>query len=75
MKTSTSRRAFGTLADWQKLARDRYTETRFTGEPHECLAVNVDGLLMAVTSQLWNLDDWRVSAVVSGNFVELQKRT
>jgi len=70
---------FGTLAQWRKLTTvarcEPYTETRYAGQPHECLAVCVDGLLITVASQLWSLSDYYVSARVSGNFVELMRRT
>jgi len=50
-----------------------YTETRFAGQPHECVAVQMRGL-DDVRWKLFALTDYFVSASVSGNFVELQKR-
>jgi hypothetical protein len=50
-----------------------YWETRFAGTTFECIAVQMDGL-SAVRWKLFILDDYFVSASVSGNFVELQKR-
>lgn len=61
-----------TLAEWLIRNWNPYTETRFAGKPHEVIAVSMDGLDHVRSSIFW-LSDYRVSASVSGNFVELSK--
>lgn len=60
-----------TLSDWLKANGNPYLEARFVGTPHECLAVQMHGL-DAVRGSIFWLADYRVSASVSGNYIELQ---
>ena len=63
-----------TLADWLKAAGSPHHETRYAGHPHECVAIQMRGLDGARPNLFW-LSDYRVSASVSGNYVELQPIT
>ena len=72
MQTSPSPSSF-TLAGFLAENGQPYTETRRAGQPHECVAVQMHGL-DAIRWKLFSLSDYFVSASVSGNFMELQKR-
>lgn len=61
-----------TLAEWLAANWNPHTERRFVGTPHECLAVHMHGLDDVRGSIFW-LADYRVSASVGGNFIELVK--
>jgi len=70
--TLTRRDAPRLFSSWLLRNGYPYTENRFTGQPHACIAVNTQGLQIAEVGQLWDLIDYKVSAVC-GPFTELQK--
>ena len=61
------------LESWLFRNGHPYKETRFASAPHECLAICTEGLQASEASALFDLIDWRVSAVC-GPFTELQRR-
>jgi len=64
-----------TFEEWLARAGRPYTEVRYAGKPHECVAINVAGMGQSFYRDLFHLSDRAVTAVVSGPFVETQPRS